>query len=66
MVKRRYVIRFFRAHGFVLEKATNHDKLVHPDGRWTVLGRHQEIRNSMFRKMKKQAGIEDSGQLEKR
>lgn len=53
MVKRKYVLSWFRARGFVVQGGTNHDKLVHPDGRWTVLGRHGEIANQLFEKMKK-------------
>ena len=57
MVKRRDVIKFFKRQGFELEGGTNHDRLVHPDGRWTTLGRHAEIANLMFEEMKKQAGL---------
>ncbi len=66
MVKRKDVIRFFRLRGFSLEKAANHDKLVHPDGRWTVLGRHREIRNRTFEDMKKQVGLKGSDRNGKR
>lgn len=64
MVKRRYVIKFFRAHGFKLADGTNHDKLVHPDGRWTTLGRHREIENGAFENMKKQVGLKKSNRDE--
>ncbi|MCI8367273.1 MAG: addiction module toxin, HicA family [Eggerthellaceae bacterium] len=57
MTKRKDVIRFFRARGFVLIPGTNHDKLVHPDGRRTTLGRHTEVPNVLFEEMKKQAGL---------
>lgn len=57
MVKRREVERFFKEHGFENVGGTNHDRLQHPDGRWTVLGRHQEIPNRSFEEMKKQAGL---------
>ncbi|WP_165046166.1 type II toxin-antitoxin system HicA family toxin [Adlercreutzia sp. ZJ138] len=53
MVKRRQVELFFKEHGFINEGGTNHDKLVHPDGRWTTLGRHKEISNKLFDEMKK-------------
>ncbi|WP_319638263.1 type II toxin-antitoxin system HicA family toxin [Eggerthella sinensis] len=54
MVKRREVIRFLKNHGFVNEGGTNHDRYQHPDGRWTVVERHQEIRNKTFDDIKKQ------------
>lgn len=57
MVKRREVIELFRSYGFEVVGGTNHDKLIHPDGRWTTLGRHTEIDNEMLKLMKKQAGI---------
>lgn len=57
MVKRRTVIKYFEAHGFRCEGGANHDKLVHPDGRRTVIGRHREIDNNRFEDMKKQAGL---------
>ncbi|MCI2242461.1 type II toxin-antitoxin system HicA family toxin [Adlercreutzia faecimuris] len=57
MVKRRDVVRFFKNEGFVVMRGTNHDKLVHPDGRWTTLGRHAEIDNLLFEIMKRQAGL---------
>lgn len=33
MVKRREVIKLFRSYGFEVVGGTNHDKLIHPDGR---------------------------------
>lgn len=57
MVKRREVVRYFELHGFINIGGTNHDKLVHPDGRRTFLGRHSEVSNRMFKEMKKQAGL---------
>lgn len=57
MVKRKDVVKFFKARGFVVAKNKGHDKLVHPDGRWTTLGRHTEINNRMFEEMKKQAKL---------
>lgn len=56
MVKRKDVVRFFKEEGFVLIKGTNHDRLVHPDGRWTTLGRHTKIGNKLFEEMKKRRG----------
>lgn len=56
MVKRKEVERFFKELGFVNVSGTNHDRLQHPDGRWTVLSKHQEIPNRVFKEMKSQAG----------
>lgn len=56
-MKRREVVKFFEAHGFVNMGGTNHDKYVHPDGRWVMIGRHAEISNGLFERMKKQAGL---------
>lgn len=57
MVKRKDVIKYFKSEGFVLINGTNHDRLVHPDGRKTTLGRHVEINNLLFEEMKKQARL---------
>lgn len=57
MVKRKEVVRFFKENGFELKGGTNHDKLVHPDGRWTVVGRHTEIGGRLFDEMKKEVGL---------
>lgn len=57
MVKRKDVVKFFKAEGFEVQKNKGHDKLVHPDGRWTTLGRHVELGNKLFEEMKKQAGL---------
>lgn len=57
MVKRREVIKFLQDNGFESKGGTNHEKMVHPDGRWTVVGRHAEIGNELFERMKKEAGL---------
>lgn len=57
MVKRKDVVKFFRKNGFIVQANKGHDKLVHPDGRWTTLGRHTEIDDRLFETMKKQAGL---------
>ena len=59
MVKRKDILKFFKEEGFVLVKGTNHDRLVHPDGRWTTLGRHTEIGNRLFDEMKSRQGSND-------
>lgn len=57
MVKRKEVVKLFKDNGFELKGGTNHDKLVHPDGRWAVVSRHAEIGNRLFEEMKKEAGL---------
>ena len=57
MVTRREVEKYFQEKGFVNVGGANHDRLQHPDGRWTILGRHGEIPNQLFEKMKKQAEV---------
>ena len=57
MVKRKEVEDFFRGHGFVNLGGARHDRLQHPDGRWTVLVRHREISDRLFEEMKKQVGL---------
>lgn len=57
MVKRREVLTYFEAHGFVNQGGARHDRLSHPDGRTTTLKRHREISNIMFETMKKQAKL---------
>lgn len=58
MVKRKEVVKLFKDIGFELKGGTNHDKLVHPDGRWAVVSRHAEIGNRLFEEMKKGGGAE--------
>ncbi|MCL2807011.1 MAG: type II toxin-antitoxin system HicA family toxin [Coriobacteriia bacterium] len=57
MVKRREVVKFFQGHGFVNKGGSKHDKVKHPDGRWTEIPRHTEINDLLFEQMKKQAGL---------
>ncbi|MEG0990639.1 MAG: type II toxin-antitoxin system HicA family toxin [Gordonibacter sp.] len=57
MVRRRQVVKFFLAHGFINKGGARHDRYEHPDGRWTVVERHVEINDRLFENMKKQAGL---------
>lgn len=57
MVKRKEAVKFFTSNGFVSKGGTNHEKFQHPDGRWTVIGRHAEIPDRLFERMKKEAGL---------
>jgi mRNA interferase HicA len=57
MTERRSVVRFLEKNGFVNRGGTNHDKFVHPDGRWTEVARHPDIPDRMFNVIKKQTGL---------
>lgn len=57
MTKRRDVVRFLLAHGFVPNKGTKHDKFVHPDGRQVEVPRHREVKDRTFLLIKRQAGL---------
>jgi predicted RNA binding protein YcfA (HicA-like mRNA interferase family) len=58
MTKRRDVVRLLEKNGFANKGGMNHDKYVHPDGRWTEVPRHSEVDKWTFGKIKKQAGLE--------
>ena len=58
MTKRRDVERLLEENGFINMGGTNHDRFVHPDGRWAVVPRHREIPEFLVRKIMKQAGLE--------
>lgn len=57
MTKRRDVVRLLESNGFVSKGGTNHERFQHPDGRSTVVPRHREIKETMFKVIKKQAGL---------
>lgn len=57
MVKRRDVIRLLEQNGFRNEGGANHD-IFRKDERTTSVPRHREIKDSTFKVIKKQAGIE--------
>jgi mRNA interferase HicA len=58
MTKRRDVVRPLVSNGFINKGGANHDKYVHPDGRWTEVERHGEIPDLLVKKIKKQAGLQ--------
>lgn len=57
MTKRRDVVKLLEANGFVSKGGTNHEKFENPDGRYTIVARHREIDDQMFKIIKKQAGL---------
>jgi mRNA interferase HicA len=52
------VVKLLERNGFINKGGANHDRFVHPDGRWTEVARHTEIIELTFKKIKKQAGLE--------
>lgn len=54
----RELIKKLEAAGFVNQGGTNHDKLVHPDGRKTVVHRHKgDIPPGTLKAIARQTGI---------
>lgn len=54
----RELIKKLEAEGFVNQGGTNHDKLVHPDGRKTVVHRHKgDIPLGTLKAIARQTGI---------
>ena len=56
-MKRREIIRKLRQAGFTAVERKNHTKLTHPDGRWTMIGRHTEIPAGTVRAIERQTGV---------
>lgn len=56
-MKRRDIIGKLQAAGFIPQEGGNHTRLTHPDGRWTVVGRHREIADVIVRQIEKQTGV---------
>ena len=56
MTKRRDIVKLLEENGFENKGGTNHDLFV-KGKRTTVVPRHREIDENMFRKIKKQAGL---------
>jgi len=56
MTKRRDIVKLLEENGFENKGGTSHDEFVKPGYR-TVVPRHKEIRESTFKKIKKQAGL---------
>ena len=57
MTKRRVVIELLERNGFVNLGGSKHDKFEHPDGRKTRVPRHRDIKDRLFREIKKQTGL---------
>lgn len=54
----RELIQILERAGFVNNGGKNHDKLVHPDGRVTVIHRHRgDIPKGTLKAISKQTGI---------
>ena len=56
-MKRRDVIKRLTEAGFVASEGANHTRMTHPDGRWTVIGRHAEIPTGTVRAIERQTGV---------
>lgn len=57
MTKRRDVVRLLEENGFSSRGGTNHEKFVHLDGRRTVVPRHSNVDDDLFKAIKRQAGL---------
>lgn len=54
----REIIRRLESAGFVNQGGTRHDKLVHPDGRKTIVFRHRgDLPLGTVRAIEKQSGV---------
>lgn len=53
MVKKREVDKWLKARGFKNVGGAKHDKYVHPDGRFTEIPRHGDVKDFLFRRIKK-------------
>ena len=56
MVKKREVDKWLKARGFQNVGGAKHDKYVHPDGRFTEIPRHGDVKDFLFRRIKKDLG----------
>lgn len=57
MTKKREVVKFLKDNGFTEKHGASHDKFT--KGKVTVtVPRHSEIKDEMFKTIKKQAGFE--------
>ena len=56
-MKRRDIIKKLTEAGFVAAEGANHTRMTHPDGRWTVIGRHTEIPTGTVRAIERQTGV---------
>lgn len=57
MARRRDLVRLLEQAGFTCKHGSNHDKYTHPDGRRTVVPRHDEIADGLARVILRQAGL---------
>ncbi|MEM6728879.1 MAG: type II toxin-antitoxin system HicA family toxin [Pseudomonadota bacterium] len=57
MAKRSDIIRLLEKAGFISKGGAKHERWVHPDGRFTTVGRHREIPTPTARLIAKQAKI---------
>lgn len=57
MTKRRDIIKALEEAGFISKGGANHEKWLHDDGRFTLVGRHREIPTPTARAIAKQAKI---------
>ena len=56
-MKRREILKKPAKAGFVQTEGANHTRMSHPDGRWTVIGRHSEIPTGTVRAIERQTGV---------
>jgi predicted RNA binding protein YcfA (HicA-like mRNA interferase family) len=57
MTKRRDIIKALEEAGFISKGGANHEKWLHGDGRFTLVGRHRDIPLPTARAIAKQAKI---------
>ena len=60
MTKRRDLVRILKSNGFDEAGGTNHGRFEHPDGRYTYVPRHREVKTHLAVFILKQAGIDTS------
>ncbi len=60
MTKRRDLVRILKSNGFEEAGGANHDRYEHPDGRYTYVPRHREVKTHLAAVILKQAGIDVS------
>lgn len=57
MTKRRDIIKVLEEAGFISKGGSKHEKWLHADGRFTLVGRHRDIPSATARAIAKQAKI---------
>lgn len=58
MTKRRDLVRILKRNGFEEAGGANHSRFEHPDGRYTHVPRHSEVKTHLAALILKQAGID--------